>query len=478
MASGVRVRKRVPDGRSRKRLRSWRRIHVPHLLSISLLPLCAVCYLVHMNESLWPSNSQTALFCSVYYVFCNLAFSMGYHKYYAHQSFQADFWVEVYFVIFGASVGLGSARKWAMLHRLHHRCTDETDDPYWSQRGFLWAHWGWLLAPHKHGKRILETILTPTPDAVPGAEESKAIPNRTCTSDADASATKETASTDIFSSPILLWQERWVWPLFALTTIVIPSFLAVYVCHDSWVHGLIYPGILRMFACQQAMLSAESLGHRRHLFSSQPFSDSNSSMDCANPIVSLLTFGQAHHNFHHEFPHDYRGAPSRWSFDPTKWGIWALSQIGAVHAVYRAPQSAVQQLLLQQEQKELDRVRASLHWGTPLSRLPRITPREFRSICADDSRLYIVISNIIHDVTPFMDQHPGGPALLHASRGKDATKAFYGGVYGHSAAAVNLLATMRIGILDGHDDDVWRIAAHEESGTEPHRAGSKTAEAA
>ena len=56
-------------------------------------------------------------------------------------------------------------------------------------------------------------------------------------------------------------------------------------------------------------------------------------------------------------------------------------------------------------------------------------------------------------------------------------KAFYGGVYGHLAAAVNLLATMRIGILDGHDD-VWRIAVHGESGTEPHRAGLKTAEAA
>ena len=39
----------------------------------------------------------------------------------------------------------------------------------------------------------------------------------------------------------------------------------------------------------------------------------------------------------------------------------------------------------------------------------------------------------------------GGP--LKASHGKDATKSFYGGVYGHLTAAVNLLATMRIGVL-------------------------------
>lgn len=237
-----------------------------------------------------------------------------------------------------------------------------------------------------------------------------------------------------------------------------------------------------MFACQQLVLSPESVGHSRRLvvsIPSQPFNDANSLVDSLNPLVALLTFGQALHNFHHEFPHDYRGSSSVWAYDPTKWTIWLLERLGMVHSVYSAPALLVQQLEVQQQQKVLNRVRTQLDWGTPILRLPLITPREFRRICSDDDRLYIVILNIIHDITPFKEQHPGGVALLLALHGKEATKAFYGGVYGHLAAAVNLLATMRIGILDGNDEDIWCRAVNEEGDVDTQRAGLyKTAEAA
>ena len=48
-----------------------------------------------------------------------------------------------------------------------------------------------------------------------------------------------------------------------------------------------------------------------------------------------------------------------------------------------------------------------------------------------------------------MDEHPGGRHLIAKMIGKDATTAFFGGVYDHSNAAHNLLSMMRVGILDG-----------------------------
>jgi hypothetical protein len=48
-----------------------------------------------------------------------------------------------------------------------------------------------------------------------------------------------------------------------------------------------------------------------------------------------------------------------------------------------------------------------------------------------------------------MDEHPGGRHLLRKNVGKDATTAFFGGVYDHSNAAHNLLAMMRVGVLRG-----------------------------
>lgn len=514
-ASGIRVRRRkqnAPDAHAarlheiRKRSRGfWRRVNYPTLVSAVILPLAAFCYLVHERESVWPANPRTATFSFAYYVFCTLAFTMGYHKHYAHWCFATYGWLEAYFVVFGAAVGIGPARLWAVMHRTHHRCTDDAGyDPYSIKRGFLWAHWGWLLQRPRlsaadlvdHRVNVpVETVpaaptlgspLDPTSalDPAPNAADDPAGPGASSPAET-LPAVLDSAAENLptpLDSPWLLWQEVWVWPLFVLTTLVLPAAITVFVCHDSWIHGILYPGILRMFACQQLVLSSESVGHSRRLVVSipaQPFSDANSLVDSLNPLVALLTFGQALHNFHHEFPHDYRGSPSVWAYDPTKWAIWVLQRLGAVHNVYSSPALLVQQLEVQQQQKVLNRVRTQLDWGTPILRLPLITPREFRRICSEDDRLYIVILNIIHDITPFMEQHPGGPALLLALHGMEATKAFYGGVYRHLAAAVNLLATMRIGVLDGNDEDVWHRAVNEEGDVDTQRAGLyKTAEAA
>jgi stearoyl-CoA desaturase (delta-9 desaturase) len=50
----------------------------------------------------------------------------------------------------------------------------------------------------------------------------------------------------------------------------------------------------------------------------------------------------------------------------------------------------------------------------------------------------VVIAGFIHDVSGFFDEHPGGSHLIAKMIGKDATTAFFGGVYDHSNAAHNV----------------------------------------
>lgn len=82
-------------------------------------------------------------------------------------------------------------------------------------------------------------------------------------------------------------------------------------------------------------------------------------------------------------------------------------------------------------------------------------------------RNLVLVSGFIHDVTSFMDHHPGGRHLMLKNIGRDATAAFWGGIYDHSNAAHNvspvyrsllgfssrilfqLLAMMRVGVLRG-----------------------------
>lgn len=55
-----------------------------------------------------------------------------------------------------------------------------------------------------------------------------------------------------------------------------------------------------------------------------------------------------------------------------------------------------------------------------------------------ETRPLICIAGFIHDVSDFLDDHPGGRHLLTKHIGKDATTAFFGGVYDHSNAAHNV----------------------------------------
>lgn len=57
-------------------------------------------------------------------------------------------------------------------------------------------------------------------------------------------------------------------------------------------------------------------------------------------------------------------------------------------------------------------------------------------------RPLVLVAGYIHDVSTFIDEHPGGRHLLVKNIGKDASTAFFGGVYDHSNAAHNVRLTV------------------------------------
>jgi stearoyl-CoA desaturase (delta-9 desaturase) len=44
--------------------------------------------------------------------------------------------------------------------------------------------------------------------------------------------------------------------------------------------------------------------------------------------VSVLTFGEGYHNYHHAHQRDYRNGPRWYNFDPSKWVISGLAMTG------------------------------------------------------------------------------------------------------------------------------------------------------
>ena len=79
------------------------------------------------------------------------------------------------------------------------------------------------------------------------------------------------------------------------------------------------------------------------------------------------------------------------------------------------------------------------------------------------SKKLIAIAGVIHDVSDFVKEHPGGMAMIKSGIGKDATAMFTGGVYRHSNAAHNVLSTMRVGVIRGGCEvEIWK-RTHSES---------------
>ena len=107
-------------------------------------------------------------------------------------------------------------------------------------------------------------------------------------------------------------------------------------------------------------------------------------------------------------------------------------------------------------QRKVDQKRAKLDWGIPLEQLPVVEWDDFVAD-SENGKALTTIAGVVHDVTGFIKEHPGGKALISSAIGKDATAIFNGGVYNYSNAAHNLLSTMRVGVIRGGGEvEIWK----------------------
>jgi len=269
--------------------------------------------------------------------------------------------------------------------------------------------------------------------------------------------------SDLNEDPVVVWQHKHYLWVVAMMGLVFPALVAG-LCWGDYLGGFIYAGILRIFFVQQATFCVNSLAH---WLGDQPFADRNSPRD--HIITAFVTLGEGYHNFHHEFPSDYRHAIEWFQYDPTKWFIWTMKQLGLAYDLKQFRSNEIEKGRLQQQQKKLDRVRAKLDWGIPLENLPVMEFEDFQEQ-ARNGRALIAVAGVVHDLSDFVNDHPGGKAMIRSGIGKDATAMFNGGVYMHSNAAHNLLSNYRVGVIRGGCEvEIWKQAQRENKEVETAR---------
>src|SRR3990172_5976740 len=120
-----------------------------------------------------------------------------------------------------------------------------------------------------------------------------------------------------------MWQNRYYLPI-VLSGLALPALVGL--IHGGWRGGLgcfLLAGVGRIFLVLNSTFCINSICH---IWGEQPYSEKNSSRDSF--WVSLITFGEGYHNYHHAFPTDYRNGVKWYNFDPSKWLIYGLSKVG------------------------------------------------------------------------------------------------------------------------------------------------------
>ena len=287
-------------------------INWPATLVLTLTPLLALILIPWYS---WNYDFSTAAWVSFFIILPlnGLSITAGYHRLWAHRAYEASWPVRFVLMIFGTMAVQNSILFWSAGHRNHHRFVDDVDlDPYSAKRGFWFSHMGWMLRDYPSGR-----------------VDYKNVP-------------------DLKKDKMVMFQHKYYTLLAVLTNFGIPLAIG-YLSGDVW-GVMLLAGLLRLVISHHFTFFINSWAH---ISGSQPYTDQNTARN--NPLMALFTWGEGYHNFHHIFQYDYRNGVKWWQYDPTKWLIYGLSQLGLARKLRRIPRFIIEKAEVEMKFKHAEK---------------------------------------------------------------------------------------------------------------------------
>jgi stearoyl-CoA desaturase (delta-9 desaturase) len=385
-------------------LKDQKELNWVHIFMLAVPPLLALYGFLTVQIRL-----PTAILTFIMYAWTGMGITGGYHRLWSHRAYSARYPVRLMLALGGAGAFEGSIKWWCRNHRAHHRYTDTAKDPYNALNGFFYSHLGWMIVK-QNAKQV---------------------------GWADIS--------DLQRDPMVQWQHKYYAPVAIFIGIVLPTLIAG--LWGDFAGGYFFAGMLRMVIVHHATFFVNSLAHT---FGDKTFSDLHTSFDSF--ITAILTLGEGYHNYHHEFPQDYRNGIKAYHYDPTKWLIGFLSWFGLTYNLHQIADSEIKKARIQMKQRTLDNEKAKVHFGKNFENLPEVSWTQFQERVQQGEQL-VVLENVVMDIKNFVHDHPGGRRTLLNWVGHDITALYNGNGSGHvhSGASRKHLPAMRVGLLKQKD---------------------------
>jgi len=221
-------------------------------------------YLATVHESatcLW-------LEAIVMYQIGGFGITVGAHRLWSHRSYVAKMPLRIVLMLLNSFANQGTIYHWSRDHRAHHKYTDTPADPHDTNRGFFFAHIGWLLVPK-------DPAIKAKGDAIPCG--------------------------DLLADPVVAFQKKAEETVMfnELVSLGLPALYGHVMYNDAWL-GFLVHGVLRWVLCLHATWCVNSAAHW--------FGD-NTYDRAASPreswFTAIVATGEGWHSYHHKYPWDY-----------------------------------------------------------------------------------------------------------------------------------------------------------------------------
>ena len=251
--------------------------------------------LVHIAcfAAIWSGITTTALvLCVALYIARMFGVTAGYHRYFSHRTYRTSRVGQFLLAFLAQSSAQRGILWWAAKHRHHHKHSDTALDVHSPrQRGFWYAHVGWIFTP-QHGATDL--------DAVP----------------------------DLTKYPELVWLDRH--PYLPATILGAACWLIA-----GW-SGLVVGFVWSTVLLYHGTFFINSLAH---VHGTQRYVTGDDSRN--NWWLAIITLGEGWHNNHHTYQRSTRQGFRWYEFDPTFYVLKAMSWLRLVWDLGEPPPDVI-----------------------------------------------------------------------------------------------------------------------------------------
>jgi stearoyl-CoA desaturase (delta-9 desaturase) len=250
----------------------------------------------------WVGWSWTAVAAAVVlYVGRMFAITGFYHRYFAHRTFRTSRLVQFLFAAVGNTAIQRGALWWAVVHRHHHRHSDQAGDIHSpGLKGFWWSHIGWMTS-------------------------SRNFP------------TDYSAIRDFAKYPELVFLNRF--------DLVVPAIFGLALYSAGGALQRFFPAlgvsggrffVWGFFISTTVLLHCTLfINSLAHVLGQRRFETTDDSRN--NFLLALVTLGEGWHNNHHRYMSAARQGFYWWEVDFTYYGLKALKWLGLIRGLRPVP---------------------------------------------------------------------------------------------------------------------------------------------